>query len=112
MIAPAVKSRALYHSFLDVDAIDAAGLAAIEDQLASIDEAEDKAALTRALGAMNPTGGPDLIGIAVYGDPGAPETNVVHIEQDGLDLPDRGPTTGKTITRQSVRRMSRWSPSS
>lgn len=85
---PAVKSRALYHSFLDVDAIDAAGLAAIEDQLASIDEAEDKAALTRALGAMNPTGGPDLIGIAVYGDPGAPETNVVHIEQDGLDLPD------------------------
>ena len=69
---PAVKSRALYHSFLDVDAIDAAGLAAIEDQLASIDEAEDKAALTRALGAMNPTGGPDLIGIAVYGDPGAP----------------------------------------
>ena len=79
---PAVKSRALYHSFLDVDAIDAAGLAAIEDQLASIDEAEDKAALTRALGTMNPTG------IAVYGDPGAPETNVVHIEQDGLDLPD------------------------
>ena len=80
---PAVKSRALYHSFLDVDAIDAAGLAAIEDQLASIDEAEDKAALTRALGAMNPTGGPDLIGIAVYGDPGAPETNVVHIEHVG-----------------------------
>ena len=40
---------------VDVDAIDAAGLAAIEDQLASIDEAEDKAVLTRALGAMNPT---------------------------------------------------------
>ena len=54
---PAVKSRALYHSFLDVDAIDAAGLAAIEDQLASIDEAEDKAALTRALNSYGKKSG-------------------------------------------------------
>ena len=53
---PAVKSRALYHSFLDVDAIDAAGLAAIEDQLASIDEAEDKAAL-RIVGFYRETAG-------------------------------------------------------
>lgn len=37
---------------------------------------------------MNPAGGPDLIGIAVYGDPGAPETNIIHIEQSGLGLPD------------------------
>ena len=85
---PATKSRALYKSFLDVDAIDKAGLSAIESQLDAIDKAEDKTSLTRALGAMNPTGGPDLLGIAVYGDPGAPETNVIHIEQDGLGLPD------------------------
>ena len=37
---------------------------------------------------MNPIGGPDLFGIAVYGDPGAPETNIIHIEQAGLGLPD------------------------
>ena len=37
---------------------------------------------------MNPAGGPDLIGIAVYGDPGAPETNIIHVEQAGLGLPD------------------------
>ena len=85
---PAEKSHALYASFLDVDAINASGLAAIEDQLKAIDVAADKAELTRSLGAMNPAGGPDLIGIAVYGDPGAPATNIIHIEQSGLGLPD------------------------
>ena len=85
---PAEKSHALYASFLDVDAINASGLAAIEDQLKAIDVAADKAELTCSLGAMNPAGGPDLIGIAVYGDPGAPETNIIHIEQSGLGLPD------------------------
>lgn len=85
---PAEKSHALYASFLDVDAINASGLAAIEDRLKAIDVAADKAELTRSLGAMNPAGGPDLIGIAVYGDPGAPETNIIHIEQSGLGLPD------------------------
>lgn len=85
---PAKKSHALYASFLDVDAINASGLAAIERQLEAIDAATSKTELIRALGAMNPAGGPDLIGIAVYGDPGAPETNIIHIEQSGLGLPD------------------------
>ncbi len=85
---PAVKSRALFKSFLDAKAIDASGLAAIEKQLEAIDAASDKTELVRALGAMNPAGGPDLIGIAVYGDPGSPETNIIHIEQAGLGLPD------------------------
>lgn len=85
---PAKKSHALYASFLDVDAINASGLTAIEHQLEAIDAAASKTELTRALGAMNPAGGPDLIGIAVYGDPGAPETNIIHVEQAGLGLPD------------------------
>ena len=85
---PAAKSRALFHSFLDEDAINASGLSAIADQLDSIDAAADKRALVRTLGSMNPAGGPDLIGVAVYGDPGAPETNIIHIEQAGLGLPD------------------------
>ncbi len=85
---PAVKSKALFKSFLDVEAIDASGLTAIENQLEAIDSASDKTELVRALGAMNPAGGPDLIGIAVYGDPGSPETNIIHIEQAGLGLPD------------------------
>ena len=44
---PAVKSRTLFRSFLDVNAIDASGLTAIADQLNAIDEATDKAGLVR-----------------------------------------------------------------
>ena len=73
---------------LDVTSIDPSGLTAVSDQLNAIDEAIDKAGLVCAVGAMNPIGGPDLCGIAVYGDPGAPETNIIHIEQAGLGLPD------------------------
>ena len=44
---PAVKSEALYRSFLNTDAIEAAGLDPIRDELDLIDSAIDKAALTR-----------------------------------------------------------------
>lgn len=85
---PATKSTILYRSFLDSRAIEAAGLNPIRPDLAAIDAVEDKAALTSLLGRLNPTGGPDLFGIAIYGDPGNPGTNVAHIEQAGLGLPD------------------------
>jgi putative endopeptidase len=86
--APAAKSSALYTSFLDTKAIEAAGLEGIRSDLASIDDTADKHELITALGALNPQGGPDLLGIGVYGDPGDPERNIVHIEQGGLALPD------------------------
>lgn len=85
---PAVKSEALYHSFLNTDAIEATGLDPIRDELDLIDSAIDKAALTRVLGTINPAGGPDLFGLAVYGDPGDPDRNIAHLEQAGLCLPD------------------------
>ena len=85
---PAVKSEALYRSFLNTDAIEAAGLDPIRDELGLIDSAIDKAALTRVLGTINPAGGPDLFGLAVYGDPGDPDRNIAHLEQAGLCLPD------------------------
>ena len=85
---PAAKSRALYRSFLNVEAIEEAGLTPIRPALDAIDAAQDKAALTRALGAVNPVGGPDLFGLAIYGDPGDPDVNVAHVEQAGLGLPD------------------------
>ncbi|MBW3091831.1 peptidase M13 [Bifidobacterium sp. 82T10] len=85
---PAVKSQALYRSFLDTDAIEAAGVDPIKPELEAIDSAADKAALVRALGSLNPTGGPDLFGVGIYGDPKDPTTNIAHIEQGGLGLPD------------------------
>ena len=85
---PAAKSAALYRSFLDVEAIEAAGIEPIRADLDAIDNAGDKAALTRVLGSLNPTGGPDLFGLYVFGDPGNPDVNVAHLEQAGLGLPD------------------------
>ena len=85
---PAVISQALYRSFLDTDAIERAGIQPIRSQLDAIDDAESKADLTRALGSINPTGGPDLFGIAIFADPGNPDVNIAHASQGGLGLPD------------------------
>lgn len=46
---PAAKSQALYRSFMDTDAIEAAGATPIRPALDAIDHASDKAALTRAI---------------------------------------------------------------
>ena len=86
---PAAKSQALYRSFMDTDAIEAAGATPIRPALDAIDHASDKAALTRAIGALKPIDmGPDVFDIAVFGDPKNPDTNVVHLEQSGIGLPD------------------------
>nr|WP_125981845.1 M13-type metalloendopeptidase [Bifidobacterium goeldii] len=86
---PAVKSRTLYRSFTDTDAIEAAGVEPIKPSLHAIDNAADKAALTRVIGSLKPTdAGPDVFGIAIYGDPKNPDINVVHVEQAGINLPD------------------------
>ena len=86
---PAAKSQALYRSFMDTDAIEAAGATPIRPALDVIDHAADKAALTRTIGALKPIDmGPDVFDIAVFGDPKNPDTNVVHLEQSGIGLPD------------------------
>ncbi|MFY1727547.1 M13 family metallopeptidase [Bifidobacterium bifidum] len=86
---PAAKSQALYRSFMDTDAIEAAGATPIRPALDAIDHAADKAALTRTIGALKPIDmGPDVFDIAVFGDPRNPDTNVVHLEQSGIGLPD------------------------
>lgn len=86
---PAAKSQALYRSFMDTGAIEAAGATPIRPALDAIDHAADKAALTRAIGALKPIDmGPDVFDIAVFGDPKNPDTNVVHLEQSGIGLPD------------------------
>ena len=86
---PAAKSQALYRSFMDTDAIEAAGATPIRPALDAIDHAADKAVLTRTIGALKPIDmGPDVFDIAVFGDPKNPDTNVVHLEQSGIGLPD------------------------
>ncbi|WEV67991.1 peptidase M13 [Bifidobacterium sp. ESL0769] len=82
------KSQSLYHAFLDTDAIEAAGISPIKDALDRIDNAADKAELTKVLGELSTLGGPDFFDCGVYGDPGDPEHNILHIEQGGIGLPD------------------------
>lgn len=69
---PAVKSEALYRSFLNTDAIEAAGLDPIRDELDLIDSAIDKAALTRVLGTINPAGRPRSVRLGRLRRPGRP----------------------------------------
>ena len=86
---PAAKSQALYRSFMDTDAIEAAGATPIRPALDAIAHAAAKAALPRTIGALKPIDmGPDVFDIAVFGDPKNPDTNVVHLEQSGIGLPD------------------------
>ncbi|RSX54857.1 peptidase M13 [Bifidobacterium dolichotidis] len=84
----AIKSKALYRSFLNVQAVQDAGMEPIRADLEMIDQASTKTELTRVLGTLSPSGGPDLLGFSIYGDPVDPNTNVMHIEQSGLGLPD------------------------
>lgn len=85
---PARKSTVIYRSFLDTEAIEKAGLDPIRQDLSDIDAVDDKAGLTRILGSMEPTGGPDLFAFEIYGDEGDPKNDIIHIGQGGLGLPD------------------------
>lgn len=83
--APAPLSRLIYRTFLNTQAIEAAGLEPIRDDLSRIDQAADKTELVRALATVD---GAEFFGIGVYGDPKDPTTDIIHIEQGGLLLPD------------------------
>lgn len=84
----APKSQVLYRSFLDVEALEAAGIAPIQSELDAITSADSKDALLERLGELNPAGGPDFLGIAIYPNPGDPSKNIAHVVQAGLGLPD------------------------
>lgn len=84
----AAKSKLIYRSFLDTDAVEKAGMEPIRADLKLVDEAADKGALTEALGTLSPYGGPDLFGFDIFGDFNNPDTNIMHLAQGGLGLPD------------------------
>lgn len=88
--APCTLSRTVYDAFLDTAALEEAGISPIVDDLHAIDNAPSKAALHAVLGGLSVSGGPGMIGVAIYSDPGNAGTNVVHLFQGGLGLPDEG----------------------
>ncbi|MEE1295632.1 MAG: M13-type metalloendopeptidase [Bifidobacterium sp.] len=84
----AAKSKTIYRAFLDTNAVEAAGADPIRADLKLIDDAADKGALTEALATLSPYGGPDLFGFDIFGDFNNPDTNIMHLAQGGLGLPD------------------------
>lgn len=78
----------LYASFLDEERADALGYQPLEQDLASINAAPDRAALITTLGHLQRTGGPSLVGWWVDNDALDPQKYVVYLRQAGLGLPD------------------------
>jgi putative endopeptidase len=91
--APAVDGveaqiGALYASFMDADAVEAAGIAPLRADLALIEDATTRAELTDALGVLQRTGAAAATGFWVDNDAKDPDRYVVYLHQSGLGLPD------------------------
>jgi putative endopeptidase len=84
----AAKIGAVYASFMDVDAVEAAGTQPLRQDLAPVEAATTQAELTGALGALQRTGAGGAIGFWVDNDAKDPERYVVYLNQAGLGLPD------------------------
>ncbi|WP_125774950.1 M13 family metallopeptidase [Antribacter gilvus] len=82
------KVGALFASFMDTERIESLGVQPLAEDLALIAGATDKASLTRALGALQRTGGAAAVGFWVDNDAKDPERYVVYLTQAGLGLPD------------------------
>ncbi|MCL2466370.1 MAG: peptidase M13 [Micrococcales bacterium] len=82
------KVGAMYASFMGTDAIEAAGLEPLAQDLAVIDAATGSDSLVTALGVLQRTGGVAAVEFFVDNDAHAPDQYVVYLTQAGLGLPD------------------------
>ncbi|MDX5318672.1 MAG: M13 family metallopeptidase, partial [Actinomycetes bacterium] len=78
----------LFASFMDTDAIEAAGVSPLEPDLAPIRRATSREDLLRVLGELAPTGVPGLFSQYVSNDPNNPDSYTMYVWQGGLGLPD------------------------
>jgi len=79
---------ALYASFMDTDAVEAAGVEPLRPDLDAIEQATTREALTEVLGTLQRTGAAGGTGFWVDNDAKDPERYVVYLYQAGLGLPD------------------------
>ena len=85
-----VDSRigALYASFMDTEAVEAAGVDALAPDLAEIDGAEDSHALALAMARLERVGVPGLVGAYVNNDAKNSSEYILYLVQYGIGLPD------------------------
>ena len=86
--ALSAKIGALYGTFMDEAAIEAAGAAPLVAKLRSIEQVGSMEALVRLMGDLDRTGGSTLFGAYVNNDAGNPDRALLHLFQSGLGLPD------------------------
>lgn len=79
---------ALYASFMDTDAVEAAGTDPLRPDLSAIAAASSRQDLTDVLGSLQRTGAAGGTGFWVDNDAKDPERYVVYLYQSGLGLPD------------------------
>ncbi|WP_010540742.1 M13 family metallopeptidase [Dietzia alimentaria] len=79
---------AFYASFMDTDAIEAAGIGAVAPDLAEVDGAADRDALALAMARLERTGVPGLIGAYVNNDAKNSTEYILYMVQYGIGLPD------------------------
>ena len=82
------KIADLYASFMDEDAIEAAGASPLTPPLARIDAVTTTVEFMRLLGAAGRRGIAGLVGFDAESDPGDPNRYVMFVGQGGLGLPD------------------------
>jgi putative endopeptidase len=82
------KIADLYASFLDVDRVEALGVAPLSPLLDEVEAADDRAALAAVLGRRQRQGRVSLFGAYVSTDAKDSSRYLVHLNQSGLGLPD------------------------
>nr|WP_228266256.1 M13-type metalloendopeptidase [Microlunatus elymi] len=82
------KIATLYASFMDTEAIEAAGAEPIRALLAEVDQVADIDGFTELLGRFARVGVPGLIGFDAESDPGDPQRMIMFVGQSGIGLPD------------------------
>ena len=78
----------LYASFMNTEAIEAAGTAPLQPRFAQVAAINSIPSLLVTMGALERAGVGGFVALFVDNDPGDPERYVVFFEQDGLGLPD------------------------
>lgn len=85
---PAPKGSILYNQFLDIDTLNKLSLSPLLPLIKKVHSTKTKEEFAQVLGELEVKGGPSIFGIDVSADPGNPNTNIIHISQSGLGLPD------------------------
>ncbi len=78
----------LFTSFMDTEAIEAAGASVLAEDLAAVDALRSTSELPALLGRLTRRGLPSLVSLDVDADPGDPQRYVLFAGQGGLGLPD------------------------